>query len=125
MLTGFNSFTDALYKLVDDIAEECFKTTTTVTFIMGGLVQGPFVCKSISWGFDFDNVDEFGYPCEGWVKMDNLEPIRKYVNGDYARQWGYDVNLVNSKNTVNIAQASESALDKKETMAEATGANEV
>ena len=125
MLTGFNNFTDALYKLVDDIAEECFKTTTTVTFIMGGLVQGPFVCKSISWGFDFDNVDEFGYPCEGWVKMDNLEPIRMYVNGDYARQWGYDVNLVNSKNTVNIAQASESALDKKETMAEATGAKEV
>lgn len=125
MLNSFNSFTDKLYRLVDDIAEECFKTTTTITFIMGGLIQGPFICKKISWGFNFDNVDEFGYPCEGWVKLEELEPIRMYVNGDYARQWGYDVNLVNSRNSINVAQATENALDKKETMAEATGAKEL
>ena len=43
----------------------------------------------MSWGFDFNNVDEYGYPCEGWVKFDELEPIRYLVNGDYASQWGY------------------------------------
>jgi hypothetical protein len=121
MVKNFNSFTDKLYGLIDTIAEECFKCTTTVTFIIGGLVVGPFVPKKVSWGFDFDNVDEFGYPCEGWFKFDELEPIRLFVNSDYARQWGYTVGMERSENIVSQAQVGENALNRMETMATVTG----
>jgi hypothetical protein len=88
-VTAFNGLTDVLYQVIDSVAEGCWGLVTSITFIMGSLIQGPFICKSMSWGFDFNNVDEYGYPCEGWVKFDELEPIRYLVNGDYASQWGY------------------------------------
>ena len=88
----FNKLTDVLYQVIDTVAEGCWSQVTSITFIMGSLVQGPFICKSISWGFDFNNVDEYGYPCEGWVKFDELEPIRYLIGSDYPSQWGYGKN---------------------------------
>lgn len=121
MLKSFNGMTDKIYRLVDEVAEECFSTATTITFIVGGLVMGPYFPKNIKWDFNFDNVDEYGYPCEGSFTFGDLTPIRLQVNSDYARQWGYNVNLIDSKNIINNAQAMENALDKQQTAAVMTG----
>ena len=94
----FNKLTDVLYQVIDEVAVGLWSDVTSVTFIMGSLVQGPFICKNISWGFDFNNVDEYGYPCEGWVKFDELEPIRYLVGSDYPSQWGYGKNTSDLNN---------------------------
>lgn len=86
---AFNEITDKLYKLVDDVAVELFSKTTTLTAIIGSLVIGPLIPSGISWNFNFENVDEYGYPCEGSVTFDGLKPIRKFLGSDYTRQWGY------------------------------------
>lgn len=125
LVKEFNEKTDKLYKIIDDVAKACFNTSTTITFIVGGLVMGPFIVGNVSWNFNFDNVDEYGYPCEGSFTFAELKPIRKYVNSDYARQWGYDVELAESKNPVAIAQANENSLSVKQTMAAITGGREM
>ena len=118
----FNSVTDKLYGLIDEVAQACFSTCTTMTFIVGGLVVGPFFPTKIDWSFDFDNVDEFGYPCEGSITFGGLTPVRLYTNSDYARQWGYGVATTTDANPAQKAQIAEQSLDKETFAAEASGA---
>lgn len=118
----FNSVTDKLYGLIDEVAQACFSTCTTMTFVVGGLVVGPFFPTKIDWSFDFDNVDEFGYPCEGSITFGGLTPVRLYTNSDYARQWGYGVATTTDANPAQKAQIAEQSLDKESFAAEASGA---
>lgn len=121
-VTKFNEITDKLYALIDEVAETCFSTCTTMTFIVGGLVVGPFFPKKIDWSFDFDNVDEFGYPCAGSITFGDLTPVRLYTNSDYARQWGYGAAGTTDANPAQKATQAELSLDKETFAAEATGA---
>lgn len=123
-VTKFNSITDKLYGLIDEVAEACFSTCTTMTFIVGGLVVGPFFPKKIDWSFDFDNVDEFGYPCSGSITFGDLQPVRLYTNSDYARQWGYGVATTTDANPAQKAQIAEQSLDKETFAAEASGSTD-
>ena len=118
VVTAFNNVTDTIYQAIDQIAESLFSQMKTVVVIIGGVVMGPFTVGGVSWEFDFDNVDEYGYPCSGSVSYTGLSPIRLYTKSDYARQWGYSVGSSDSMDAITKAQLAEEAVEKKITMAE-------
>lgn len=121
---GFNSITDKVYAAIDTIAGDLMSRTTTLTVVVGGLVSGPYIVKSVSWSFDFNNVDEYGYPCHGIIKYGGLEPIRLMVASDYTRQWGYTTAEGDKMTPLEKALAIENGEEAKGFMAQATEGSE-
>ena len=117
IVEGFNEVTNKIYAVIDEVASGLIGLMKTVVIIVGGVVMGPFSVGGVSWGFDFNNVDEYGYPCEGWIQYSDLKPIRLYTKADYARQWGYSVGSTDDMDDITRKQLVEEALEKKVTEA--------
>ena len=123
-VSSFNSITDKVYAAVDTIACDLMSKTTTLTIVVGGLVSGPYVVTGVKWDFDFNNVDEYGYPCHGTIEYSGLKPIRFMVASDYTRQWGYTTAESDKMTPLEKALAIENGEEAKGFMAQATEGSE-
>ena len=94
LVDGVNKVTEAVYNVQDVVAKEALSETSTIVGTIGGYVFGPLVATDINWNFNFDQVDEYGYPCEGRITFGNLKPIMLLTSGDVFRRWGYSTTKI-------------------------------
>ena len=94
LVGGVNKLTEAVYNVQDIVAKEALSETSTIVGTIGGYVFGPLVATNISWNFNFDQVDEYGYPCEGVITFGNLAPVMLLTSGDVFRRWGYSTTKI-------------------------------
>lgn len=52
---------------------------------LGRMSIGPYLVKTVNWGFDFTHVDEYGYPYKGFVSFSGLENITVAETSDIAK----------------------------------------
>lgn len=113
-LDSLNNAVDALYATMDAVALDVLKETVTVVVVIGGLVTGPYVVKTVTWSFDFDEVDEFGFPCSGKISLGGLTPVKLNIGPDFARQWGYSVGTGKPSDSRLLAAIKEASQNKDE-----------
>lgn len=118
LLEKANQFAGNLMGVVDNVASSAYGSASTLTVIVGGNVQGPFFVPTVSWDFDFTQVDEFGYPCSGTLTYGGLLPIFVNTGSDVVRQWGYKIGTISDSN---LTDAVASNIQQNE---EVTGSKE-
>src|SRR5574344_2836061 len=84
-----NAFTESLYAAVDRASAASAYRTSAFVVLLGGAISGPYVPSTIKWDFDFDNVDEYGYPTHGTIEFSGLKSIMLMTGSDIISQWGY------------------------------------
>ena len=101
LVGGVNKLTEAVYNAQDIVAKEALSETSTIIGTIGGYVFGPLVPGGVSWNFNFDQVDEYGYPCEGTITFNDLAPIMLLTSGDVFRRWGYSTTKITPEGNPN------------------------
>lgn len=90
VLEKINNITDAVMSGTDKALAEALSASKSITVRLGPLILGPFMPESINWDFDFNDVDEFGYPCSGKIEFSGLKLPTYPTAGKILRQWGYN-----------------------------------
>lgn len=101
MANGVVSESEKLVKIADQVVEATINgmeyaisasagITTVLFYRIGQYIAGPFQIKSVNYDFDYNMVDEAGYPYKGNITL-GLENIYKPDANDIVAQAGYVV----------------------------------
>lgn len=81
----------SLEKALISIQQDAIRTTLeeeksrALCLRLGRMSIGPYLVKTVNWGFDFTHVDEYGYPYKGFVSFSGLENITVAETSDIAK----------------------------------------
>jgi hypothetical protein len=62
-----------IYNAVDKGVAAGMAGVRTFYLRVGRVITGPFICGNIAWNFDFEQVDEYGFPWKGDITLGGLE----------------------------------------------------
>jgi len=83
---GIAKLEQGIYSVVED-------TVTSIPGVrqlwcrIGRMTFGPMIAKTVSWAFDFNQTDEYGFPTKGSIEF-QVEGIN-YPTNDFVNMWDY------------------------------------
>jgi hypothetical protein len=82
LVSAATTLQDAVYSAIDQGIKDGAATGLRTIYIrMGRLVCGPYACRDISWDFDFNETDEYGFPYKGSVTFGGLDSLYVATSG--------------------------------------------
>lgn len=83
---------DAFQKAHDVAALQSIQNINMFVLRYGSLVLTPMQVGTVTWVFDFSEVDEFGFPCSGSITFSKLSAFVVNSKGTILKSWGYKSN---------------------------------